>query len=160
MNMQDLIDQDPKFWLNIFRLMDSAIIAGIYNAEDFGWAHREYLFSYISQKNNCDFCYQCHLEAAEALGFKTINPQYIELIDRLFAGEKIDDSLICQQLLQIISLAGLINTLVIANGIKFDQCNMLTTSRFHRRGYQQYASTRIKGRTPNRLDVLHPECNN
>lgn len=140
MTMQDLIDQDPDFWLNVFRLMDHVVVKGTHNDVGFGWAQREYLFSYVSQKNHCDYCYECHLGAAKALGFDSIDPKYLELTDRLYNDNKNDGSEICQQLLQIISLANLVNTLVNANTVEFGKCNMLTTSRFRRRGYQQFAS--------------------
>lgn len=61
---------------------------------------RQYIFAYISKKNNCDFCYTTHLANANNLGFRSefFNKDLIDLIDKLYDDLSFTDTTIDPQI--------------------------------------------------------------
>jgi AhpD family alkylhydroperoxidase len=57
----------------------------LYNSTSFSQKEKEYIFYYVSKKNNCNQCYVDHLKKANALGFKieSFDSTLIDLVDKL-----------------------------------------------------------------------------
>jgi hypothetical protein len=72
-------------------LYNKIVKNGIYNSSTFSQKEREYIFAYISKKNNNNTCFNDHINRAIELGYTDANPvdpAIIEFVDKL-----IDNSL-------------------------------------------------------------------
>jgi hypothetical protein len=89
---------------DISSLYKKILIVGIYNSSTFSQKDREYIFSYVSKKNNCDRCYIEHFQKANLLGFniKEFDNSIINLVDKLTDDfSYYDDTVDTKLLLQI-----------------------------------------------------------
>jgi AhpD family alkylhydroperoxidase len=81
-----LFHDNDDIWRNLYKVLDTTLCKGIYNSNSFGRKEREYLFSYVSDLNNCDFCKLSHGQLATDLGFSlsTFDNNIILCTDELY----------------------------------------------------------------------------
>ena len=99
MTFQDLFKSNPKIWMPIADLLDNVLTNGI--NQRFTRAEREYIFAYFSKENNCDFCYEHHIDFAYDLG-------YNDTVDI----ETIHDADALENIFWIRNIASLVNTAI------------------------------------------------
>ena len=82
---------------DIASLYKKIIVVGLYNSASFSKKEREYIFSYVSKKNNCDQCYIDHLPFG--IDINTFDSNIIDLVDKLVGNLAYYDNTVDPQLL-------------------------------------------------------------
>lgn len=120
-----LFHDNDDIWKNLYKVLDTTLCKGIYNSNSFGRKEREYLFSYVSELNDCNFCKLGHRKLATDLGFDlaAFDRNIILCTDELFGRTGITDSSalavkyniqsrLVEQIKYIIGIANYINSYV------------------------------------------------
>jgi len=120
-----LFHDNDDIWRNLYKVLDTTLCKGIYNSDSFGRKEREYLFSYVSELNNCNYCKGGHRKLATDLGFNltAFDNNIILCTDELFVRTGLIDSSalaakysiqarLVEQIKYIISIANYINSYV------------------------------------------------
>jgi AhpD family alkylhydroperoxidase len=136
-----LFHDNDDIWKNLYKILDTTVCKGIYNSDSFGRKEREYLFSYVSELNNCNYCKVSHRKLATDLGFNltTFDRNIILCTDELFGRTGLIDSSaladkysiqsrLVEQIKYIISIANYINSYVCTH-VNADCSPSLTISR-------------------------------
>jgi len=82
---------------DIGNLYKKIIVIGLYNSAYFSKKERDYIFSYVSKKNNCDQCYVDHLPFE--FDIDTFDNSIINLVDKLIEDSQYHDTAVDPQLL-------------------------------------------------------------
>ena len=87
----------PYLREDIGNLYKKIIVVGLYNSASFSKKERDYIFSYVSKKNNCDQCYIDHLPFE--FNINTFDSNIINLVDKLISDSAYYDNTVDPQLL-------------------------------------------------------------
>ena len=107
-------------WRPFMDIMDAVLVNGIYDTPEFGKGHREFLFGYISARNNCEFCATMHYGQAKQLNVEKLDQEIIDLTNLLFDNSTalVEKTPLVEQILYTISIAKFMNTQVIAHNVQ------------------------------------------
>jgi hypothetical protein len=118
---KELSRNKPDIWGPILDVTDAVLTRGIHDTPEFGKGQREFLFAYISARNNCKFCATMHYDNAKLLfNVESLDQEILNLADMLYENSAtlIEKTPLVEQILYIISLASFINTQVNANNVQ------------------------------------------
>jgi AhpD family alkylhydroperoxidase len=139
MTMPSMLKTSPELWHKFHEILDIVLTTGVYHAPDFGRGHREFLFAYISRKNNCYFCSTMHFELARALGVHSLPQEITDLADSLYESILMphlgEFTPLVEQILYTISVAKFINTQVVAHDVHISPTTLLKSPVFLASGY-------------------------
>ena len=148
MIMFELVTSEPKVWKPFFEILDAVLTNGFHNTENFGRAEREYLFSYISRKNQCNYCADGHQAFCEFLGFDIdhFDPEILDLVNQLYSGAKIEnpDDTLVKQIVYTISVTKFINNLVNAHNVQVSPLTAMKSDTFINQGYVKWYEEAIE----------------
>lgn len=137
---KEMMGGNPTLWIKFSELADIITTNGIYDTPEFGRGHREFLFAYISKRNNCKYCSTRHFDFAASLGVTELPIEVLELVDLLYnnilspVSQEITP--LIEQIIATISLANFINTHMIAYNVPIGPIALEDTPFFKESGYQ------------------------
>jgi AhpD family alkylhydroperoxidase len=121
-SIAQLMKNQPIIWRSFMEILDQLLIAGIHDSADFHRGHREFLFAYISKKNNCKYCINGHTALAEKFGVTELDQNILDLADQLYnnidQAADMEKTTLLQQILYTISSANFFNVQVIAHDVQ------------------------------------------
>lgn len=141
--MPSMLKENKELWHKFHAILDIVLTKGIYESKwpgNFTRGHREFLFAYISRKNNCYFCSTTHFALAKALGVEKLDKDILTRTDKLYDSilmpvlDEIDP--LTQQILFTISAAKFINTQVVAHDVHISPTSLLKSPVFLEFGYE------------------------
>ena len=138
--MLQLLKTNLPLWYKIHEILDIVLTDGIYKTPGFGRGHREFLFAYISRKNNCYYCSTMHFALAKEFGVNNLDKEIIDLVDSLYDSILMpvlgEISPLVEQILYTISIAKFINTQVTSHDIYTSPTTLLKSPVFLKSGYE------------------------
>jgi hypothetical protein len=139
MTMPSMLKINKELWHKFHEILDIVLTTGLYDAPEFGRGHREFLFAYISRKNNCYYCSTMHFELAKALGVESLPKEITGLADSLYESILMphlgEFTPLVEQILYTISVAKFINTQVVAHDVHISPTTLLKSPVFLESGY-------------------------
>ena len=139
MTMPMLLKNPKELWDTFHNILDIVLTTGLYDSPTFGRGHREYLFAYISRKNNCYYCSTMHFALAKELGVESLPKEITDLADSLYESIMMpvlgEFTPLVEQILYTISVAKFINTQVVAHDVHVRPTNVLKSPVFLESGY-------------------------
>jgi AhpD family alkylhydroperoxidase len=121
-DMPSLLESNKEIWDKFLEILNIILIKGLYNAPDFNRGHREFLFAYISEKNNCNYCSSMHFAIAKDFGVVSLSKEILDLTDELYNNALNIKELtpLTKQILYIITAANFVNTQVVAHNVQMN----------------------------------------
>jgi hypothetical protein len=145
--MPEMTSTNLKLWDTFHDILDMVLTNGIYDTPNFGRGHREFLFAYISRKNNCYYCSTNHFLLAKELGVENLDKEIVELTDSLYnnIAMPVADEItpLIEQILYTISVAKFINTQVVAHDVQLSPTSLIKTPTFLESGYSVAFKSRM-----------------
>jgi AhpD family alkylhydroperoxidase len=139
MTMPSMLKTNKELWHKFHEILDIVLTNGLYDAPDFGRGHREFLFAYISRKNNCYYCSTMHFALAKEFGVTSLEKHITDLADSLYESILMpvlgEFTPLTEQILYTISVAKFINTQVVAHDVHISPTTLLKSPVFLEQGY-------------------------
>ena len=137
--MPQMLKTSKELWHKFHEILDIVLTVGIYDTPEFGRGHREFLFAYLSRKNNCYYCSTMHFALAKELGVESLNKEITDLADTLYASilmpVLVEITPLVEQILYTISSAKFINTQVVSHDVHISPTTLLKSPVFLESGY-------------------------